>query len=235
MGASRVIDVGRPPRALQSPAGFEAGPNHSLLIITPIFDDWTSARHLLIALERIACDWGMDAVDIVAVDDGSSQSSEFDPNVTDLTNIRQVTIVRLACNVGHQRAIAVGLSYAFRLNQHEYCLVMDSDGEDRPDDVLSLLRAAAINPEAIIVAKRARREESWSFRAFYVVYKRLFRVLTGREIDFGNFCLIPKSQLERIAHMTELWNHFAARLFDRAPLGSACQRRGARAIQAFLK
>ena len=117
---------GAPPaRASESPAGFEAGPNHSLLIITPIFDDWTSARHLLIALERIACDWGMDAVDIVAVDDGSSQSSEFDPNVTDLTNIRQVTIVRLACNVGHQRAIAVGLSYAFRLNQHEYCLVIE--------------------------------------------------------------------------------------------------------------
>ena len=38
----------------------------------------------------------------------------------------------------------------------------------------------------------------------------LFTLLTGRRIDFGNFLLIPRPMVTRLAHMPEIWNHLAA-------------------------
>jgi hypothetical protein len=47
-------------------------------------------------------------------------------------------------------------------------------------------------------------------RVFYALFKRLFILLTGRRIDFGNFLLIPWPMVTRLAHMPETWNHLAA-------------------------
>lgn len=200
----------------------------SLLIVTPVFNDWDSFGELLAQLEKAIPVWNMD-VDVVAVDDGSSQPPKIETSVKSLRNIGDVTILTLAANMGHQRAIAVGLAHANRVAAHDLYLVMDSDGEDRPEDIAAMLRISEKSPGAVVVAKRAQRSESWRFRAFYKVYKALFRLLTGRVIDFGNFCLIPGNQLGRIAHMAELWNHFAGALVrSRIPLESTDTIRGKR-------
>lgn len=200
----------------------------SLLIVTPVFNDWVSFGTLLAEIDRAMPAWNIN-VDIVAVDDGSSQPPRIEAAVDALRNIRDVTIVSLAANLGHQRAIATGLAHANRLGTYDLCLVMDSDGEDRPEDIATMLQMSSANPGAVVVAKRAQRSENWRFRAFYKVYKTLFRLLTGRVIDFGNFCLIPGNQLGRIAHMAELWNHFAGALVrSRIPLVSTDTTRGRR-------
>lgn len=200
----------------------------SLLIITPVFNDWDSFGELLAEIDKAMPAWNM-SVDIIAIDDGSSQSPKIEASINSLQNIGEVTIVALAANMGHQRAIAVGLAHANRVAAHDLYLVMDSDGEDRPEDIPTMLRVSAKSPGAVVVAKRAQRSESWRFRTFYKVYKALFRLLTGRVIDFGNFCLIPGNQLGRIAHMAELWNHFAGALVrSRIPLESTDTIRGTR-------
>jgi polyisoprenyl-phosphate glycosyltransferase len=194
----------------------EMGPQ--LVIVTPVFNDWESFCHLLTAMDLAVSNWGVE-VDVVAVDDGSFQPPMVDGTIAALENLRNVTIVSLACNIGHQRAIAVGLVHVCRSAQHDQCVVMDCDGEDRPEEVAALLRASAKQPDAIVTARRSRRLEDWRFRASYRLYKKLFWLFTGHEIDFGNFCLIPKAQLARIVHMTELWNHFAGTLIrSHAPL-----------------
>ena len=38
----------------------------------------------------------------------------------------------------------------------------------------------------------------------------LFRLLTGRHLDFGNFSLLPASAATRLVLMSELWNHYPA-------------------------
>ena len=200
----------------------------SLLIVTPVYNDWDSFGALLVEIDKTMPAWNM-AVDILAVDDGSSQQPRFEAAVNSLHNINDVTIVSLAANMGHQRAIAVGLAHANRVAGHDLYLVMDSDGEDRPEDIATMLGVSAKKPGAVVVAKRAQRSESWRFRTFYKVYKTLFRLLTGKVIDFGNFCLIPGGQLGRIAHMAELWNHFAGALVrSRIPLESTDTIRGTR-------
>lgn len=200
----------------------------SLLIVTPVFNDWDSFGQLLAEIDRIMPAWNV-SVDVIAVDDGSSLRPGIEASVNSLQNINSVGVVSLAANMGHQRAIAVGLAHANRMAAHDLCLVMDSDGEDRPEDIATMLSVSAKKPGAVVVAKRAQRSESWRFRAFYKVYKALFRLLTGKAIDFGNFCLIPGDQLGRIAHMAELWNHFAGALVrSRIPLESTDTTRGTR-------
>jgi len=87
---------------------------------------------------------------------------------------------------------------------------MDSDGEDRPDDLAALLAASRSQPGHIVFAQRAKRSEGGSFRFAYFLYRHAFRLLTGRTISFGNYVLVPALAVRRLVHMPELWNNLAA-------------------------
>ena len=131
---------------------------------------------------------------VVAVDDGSPRRDAWSSEASEpgASCIRGLEIVRLATNLGHQRAIAVGLVQFAARTDIDAVLVMDSDGEDRPEEIALLAAAARANPDAVILAQRSKRSESRGFRFGYVVYKFLFRVLTGQSVSFGNFMIIPK-------------------------------------------
>lgn len=62
----------------------------------------------------------------------------------------------------------------------------------------------------IVVAERRSRVETLRFRVFYQFYKRLFSLLSGRKISFGNFMAMKPVAAERLAAMQELWIHIAA-------------------------
>ncbi len=66
--------------------------------------------------------------------------------------------------MGHQRAIAVGLVVAAEKTGSDCIVVMDSDGEDRPEDLRDLISGAERFPDNIICARRAERSESAWFR-----------------------------------------------------------------------
>ena len=38
----------------------------------------------------------------------------------------------------------------------------------------------------------------------------IFYLLVGKTIDFGNFCLIPASHVQRVVHNPNSWNHLAS-------------------------
>jgi hypothetical protein len=119
-----------------------------------------------------------------------------------------LTILNLHRNLGHQKAIAIGMAYAHHHLKFDQLLVMDGDGEDRPEDIPALIHAST-DSEKIIVGKRTSRQENRSFRSFYLVYKILFRILTGKEISFGNFMLIPLNASANLVHYSEIWNNLA--------------------------
>jgi polyisoprenyl-phosphate glycosyltransferase len=179
----------------------------SLTIVTPVLDDWEAFQRLVANLNA-----GLEdvRVHVLAVDDGSNTG--FDPARLKLSTggaVAAVTIVRLALNLGHQRAIAVGLTDAAR-GDADAVLVMDSDGEDRPEDVPKLLADFAAAPDSVILAQRAKRSEALTFRIGLAIYKALFRLLTGQRIDFGNFSLLPIAAVRRLTHTPDLWNNLAA-------------------------
>lgn len=179
-----------------------------LTIITPVYNDWESFHQLAHHLDRVVPHIDRE-VRILVVDDFSSQkrgSGSFD----DLDTICQIDVLHLIHNVGHQRAIALGLTALYLADYQGDVIVMDADGEDQPDSILNLFERHLQSPDAVIVARRAKRTESLWFRLFYIVYKQVFRILVGEEINFGNFCLLPNQYVETLVYNSDLWNHFAA-------------------------
>ena len=66
-------------------------------------------------------------------------------------------------------------------------VTMDSDGEDQPKDLPRLVDTLSETGAALVLAQRTKRAEPLGFRAMYVCFRLLFRVLTGRTIRSGNF------------------------------------------------
>lgn len=180
-----------------------------VVIVMPVFNDWAAFEQMLTLLGGIA---GLEPhhLEIIAVDDGSSQRRQPDLLAIAPGVLEGVKIIRLACNLGHQRAIAVGLVAALQVADMEAVVVMDSDGEDLPNDVPKLISAWRKQPDSIVVAQRGLRQESPVFKAFYAVYKLIFKLLTGQSINFGNFSLLPRHAVLALTHNSAIWNNLAA-------------------------
>jgi hypothetical protein len=179
-------------------------------VVVPVLDDW---RSLAILVKRIARDVAphVEWIEIVAVDDGSAQ--DFDSSTIALpgeSGVDAIRIIHLALNLGHQRAIAVGLVTLSARKDLDCVVVMDGDGEDRPDDIAVLLEASRAAPNQVILAHRSKRSESAMFKVGYGAYKFFFRLLTGCGISFGNFSVLPIAAVRRLVHMPELWNNLPA-------------------------
>jgi polyisoprenyl-phosphate glycosyltransferase len=70
--------------------------------------------------------------------------------------------------------------------------VMDSDGEDRVSSIPALLESLTTHTD-VAVALRAGRRERQRFQMFYRCYRLIFKLLTGRNIEFGNFMAITSA------------------------------------------
>jgi len=175
-----------------------------LVIITPIYEDKEAATLLFKEIKATI----KREVYIVAVDDGSVR----DPIDIDIINSAGLNgaVIKLKRNVGHQRAIAIGLNYAVEeFSASTQVIVMDSDGEDIPETINALLTTLENGITDIAVATRKSRVESLKFRMFYAVYKSLFKLLVGKNINFGNFMALKIVAVKRLVAMQELWVHVA--------------------------
>lgn len=178
--------------------------DHDVVVVTPVFEDVEASTRLFAELGAV---FGQ-RLFIVAVDDGSVRQPVQTTGI-EAAGI-EGTVLRLRRNVGHQRAIAIGLSWvAERVEDHQRVVVMDSDGEDLPQTIPALLEA--LGPEVdVVVASRKSRVETLKFKTFYLVYKWLFGVLAGRKISFGNFMALTPFAVKRLVSMQETTTHVAA-------------------------
>ena len=178
-------------------------PASEIIVVTPVYEDAEAFVQLLAALADL---YGRSML-VIAIDDGSLRKPI---DRTHLNSGIATAIVRLKCNVGHQRALAIGLAYAVAIvRDDQQIIMMDCDGEDAPETIEKLRSAAKEDAIDVVVAERKSRVESWRFKLFYAIYRQFFRVLTGRNLSFGNFMLLTPSAAKRIACMKELSIHVA--------------------------
>jgi glycosyltransferase involved in cell wall biosynthesis len=201
-----------------------------VLCLTPVYNDWESLIELVDEIRGVFSESADKKFKILAIDDGSTEQNKYPFNKSD------VEIISLKKNVGHQRAIAIGIQYVYnkylnnqlsekKLTAH-HLVVLDSDGEDKPSDILSMVDAA---DQQVVFAQRTKRSETLSFKLGYWFYKKIFRLLTGKSISFGNFCAIPVSLLKPIALNTDIWNHFSGSIIkSRIPYATYPTVRGKR-------
>jgi glycosyltransferase involved in cell wall biosynthesis len=203
--------------------------DEKLIILTPVYNDWKALDLLLPVLDQELNANGLKA-DILIVDDGSSESGAPSSKKKLFGAIETIDILSLRRNVGHQRAIAVGLSYLAANSPCHRVVVMDCDGEDDPADVARLIKECrAEHDERIIFAARTRRSERLSFRCFYRLYRLIHFLLTGVHVRVGNFSVIPGRVLGRLVVVSELWNHYAAAVYKaKFPIALIPAERGCR-------
>lgn len=196
---------------------------HTIILI-PVYNDSVSANRLLVELSKALTPATGQTFSVLLLNDGSAE-----PLQTVSIPGLQVRILHLLRNIGHQKAIAIGLAYIREKMPCDHVLIMDSDGEDRPEDAGLLLNTVASHPGKIIFARRRSRQESRKFRLFYTIYKFVFRVLTGKRISFGNFLVMPSSLLGKLVYYSEIWNHLAGGIIKSGlPYQSVDTHRGKR-------
>jgi hypothetical protein len=185
-------------------------PGINLVILMPVFNDWEALSLLLPSLEH-ELETAALQVRLLLVDDGSTvKLPKSFPQIA-LQSIESIDVLSLRRNLGHQRAIAVGLSYIEANHQNCSVIVMDSDGEDCARDVPRLVtECLAHDGEKIIFAARTRRSEGLAFTFFYHLYRFVHWLLTGIPVRVGNFSIVPTGVLKRLVAVSELWNHYAA-------------------------
>jgi polyisoprenyl-phosphate glycosyltransferase len=175
-------------------------------IVTPCYNEGKSILTFLKTLEynllQVKEPFSIIVVDDCSQDDTSALLSSFSFSSSQLT----LYVLRLNFNVGHQSAIYQGLLFAHELNV-EWAVVMDSDGEDDPKAIPSIMQFQNYD---IVEVRRGKRNESFSFKVLYGVYKMIFRFITGKNMNYGNYCMINKKIIERIVFTPFI--HFPAYL-----------------------
>lgn len=177
-----------------------------IAIVTPVYEDRESFAELCRHLAETQVASGA-RLHLVAVDDGSLSA----PPSIEAVRAAGLSgeILRLARNVGHQTAIAIGLAHAAEMSDVSGAIIMDSDGEDAPEAIPDLLAALEARTIDVAAAARAKRSEPLTFRIFYAVYRRLFAILTGQNLRFGNFMALSPTALRRLSGMHETATHVA--------------------------
>jgi hypothetical protein len=159
-------------------------------IVCPILNDvesFLALRGEILALAQTGEGPGEGVTRFVAIDD----SAGADRDVERLVEIPDVRVIRPPFNLGHQRALVYGLrKLAASIDAGDVVVTMDGDGEDRPQDLPALIAKLTQEPApAIVLARRTTRKESPQFKALYLVFRTLFRILTGTSIRTGNYAV----------------------------------------------
>lgn len=194
----------------------------NLCVLIPVYDDWVAAD-LLVSRLGETLDGKLDQLSVILIDDGSTVDPP-DSLAANVAHLRwlEVSRVVLKRNLGHQRALAIGLAHVANANANanaesesvanwDAVAIMDGDGEDDPADVPRLIaQCSQCGAREIVFAERTQRSENLVFRIGYLFYRHLHHLLTGHRIRFGNFSVVPGSMLGRVASISEIWNHYAA-------------------------
>jgi len=175
-------------------------------VLLPVYNDWAALYLVFEKMKSTLSASFLEGLSFIVVDDGSEES--IDQKFYDLGI--KLKVLQLNRNVGHQKAIAIGLSYIAEYVKCDAVIVMDSDGEDDPLHITDLINAYNKELNKIIFAGRTKRNEGVIFRLFYYLYKFCFRILTGKGTTFGNFCIIPYAALRKLVYVSQIWNHFSA-------------------------
>lgn len=185
-----------------------------VVIVTPVFNDWSSLARLLPEIDAALGSAGL-VGRVMVVDDGSTLEMPAELSGRRYANL-EAALVKLRRNLGHQRAIAVGLSYLVTAGiDANAIVVMDGDGEDSPEDIPRLLAELSKAPgkHHVVFAARAKRFEGPLFRAMYHLYRFVHWLLTGVAVRVGNFSALSPAAAQALCLHPDTWNHYAASVF----------------------
>ena len=177
-----------------------------IFIVIPVYNDWQSLIKLLEEI-NVLIETKKYSFSVIIINDASKEKLIIQKLIVD--NFEKVKILNMKINKGHARCIATGLKYVFENEKFDYVIPMDGDGEDRPEEILSLLEKTREFSNAPIVGARVKRTEGFIFQSCYFIHKFLTFVLTGKKINFGNYSCLNKNDVQIISTKASLWSSYS--------------------------
>ena len=173
---------------------------NSLSIVVPIYNDQEVIAELLRRLTAVV-ETIVPEYEIILVDDGSRDNS-WAIMQEERAQRAHLRIARLSRNFGQQNAIAAGLS----LTTKDLIVLMDSDLQDRPEDIPTLIDALLANEQATMaIAQWEERKDS----RMKIAVSRLFQNVSNAITDIhtmprlGIFRVMKKSVVEELRRFPE--------------------------------
>ena len=177
-----------------------------IIILIPIYNDWESLIKLLSEINKTIENKNDYEFRCIVINDSSSIKQ---PQLSKPLNIKSLKIINMKENRGHARCNAFGLKYIDKNEIYDYLILMDGDGEDRPEEIKSLLNKINENPSISVVAKRAKRSEGAVFKFLYQAHKIITYIFTGKKINFGYFSCLTKNDVNILVNQASLWNNYS--------------------------
>jgi polyisoprenyl-phosphate glycosyltransferase len=177
-----------------------------IIILIPIFNDWESLIKLLNEINSSIQNIHNYEFNCIVINDCSTVKQ---PNISKPINIKSLSIINMKNNRGHARCNAFGIRY---INSNEICdyvILMDGDGEDRPQEIRDLINEISINPETSVVAKRIKRSEGPIFQLMYQIHKLITYLFTGKKVNFGNYSCLTKQDIKVLSDKASLWSSYS--------------------------
>jgi len=175
-------------------------------ILIPVYNDWESLKKLLNTINENIQDISNTEFNCVIVNDSSTENR---PEIKVPTKIASIKIIHMKKNKGHARCNAFGIKYLSKSSDVGHVILMDGDGEDRPEELKLLVDKILSEPGISVVAKRVRRSEGFLFQTLYHIHKYLTLTTTGKLINFGNYSCLTKIDLGILSTKASLWSSFS--------------------------
>ncbi len=177
-----------------------------IIILIPVYNDWDSLKRLLIEINKNIKYFSDINFECLIVNDASTTDT---PEFHKPSNFESIEFLNMIENKGHARCNAFGIRYIFQNKKFDNLILMDGDGEDRPEEIKSLVKKIKENPNLSVVAKRIKRSEGIFFQSLYQLHKLVTLIFTGQNVNFGNYCLLTRSDVEKLHSKASLWSSFS--------------------------
>ena len=176
-----------------------------IIIMVPVFNDWKSLKKLLLELNENIQNFNYNFKCLI-INDSSNISR---PKISIPNNLSSISVLNMKENRGHARCNAFGIRYVLKEEVFDYLIIMDSDSEDRPIEIKSLIGSILKDPNNSVVAKRIKRAEGPIFQFLYRVHKLITYIFTGKKINFGNYSCLTKKDVEKLSNKASLWSSYS--------------------------
>ena len=177
-----------------------------IIILIPVYNDWDSLNKLLFQINENINLYKDIKFECLIVNDASTIQP---PKLSKPSNFESMELLSMRENRGHARCNAFGIRYIFKNKKFDNLILMDGDGEDRPVEIKSLVEKINENPNFSVVAKRIKRSEGIYFKFLYQLHKFITLIFTGQNINFGNYSILTKADVEKIHTKASLWSSFS--------------------------
>lgn len=174
-------------------------PTQALSIVIPVYNDEDVLDELVRRLIPVAKSLSED-YEVIFIDDGSRDQS-WKILIKLQKGNPKLKIIKLARNFGQSNSTAAGLDHA----SGDIIVIMDSDLQDRPEDIPKLIQSMEENDMDMAIVKWISRKDSFSKKFFSKFFHSISNRITNLHYEpgLGVFRVLRKNALDQIKSIPE--------------------------------